>query len=1338
MELPSTSISNSTPTTDTTTTATPLSRSTTSTPIAKLSPSLPDIPTRHVRAVVILLWPFSSVTKQLGVLLSEPDFRLRGTRGQVKAKFRGPSAEAVAKSQIGIGDTVVLGLEGARWISRDAGANNDAEIGTPGRERGIEWDLMFDGRVVIEVYRDSKLFKTIDVQAPREEQNGNEPAAPSTPTRSTSTPQYLVDGESPRPETSGNWSSPAFSQRVSASFGSLSNSAYDPLAEEDGYIWGKGRKRTKFGRPSNEWVFVDTPPSPTQETADNWEDEEMESEMEEVSREAEQQKDVMMCPPSQGDTVPNSQVTVDMNEPSHEQEEETRAFRPPKLAVQTENMDSFTLQPESNTLGGLENTFARQAEGVSGIYTQSTNWNITQSQSQQPTITPFTSLGNSFEQISNSFNENSTTTPRLQPVLSPGMPIVSPLETALAGTLNSIQHSRSPLASQVYPTDDTAPHVDTYSPIVGAAGENVHGEGENSQLASIQHQELNYIASQSVDFVDGRAASPIPDMNAKEQVHVVPDSQPDMVNQHKPLGFQVTGNDQTPQDAIIAHEGIDNMELDEVWDHAVLPMPQDLSRHGNGVEKDGAENLEYANEEGIEEEFQEEIEEELEDRRQVDAYELEEEEEDEEEEDDIEDIEDERESDSEGEPEQVFRKEKISLEVKEQALGGEVEPLRNEGLGQEGEEEEEEEQEGEQEVEEEEEEEEEEDMEMYSDDEMPHAYEEASSQYDSDEPSDEESESRYAVESAISPKRAYPTQPPSQPEIIVLDSDSEEEGMAPAPNYHPQVPAMDLNGPQAAYDQIEQADIPPRVVSSVGIEHPAVFDEVAQQQDMEHEAETTIHVSEEWTGFTGVNEQVADQRSEEVQPEEEYFHGSPSFSPASVSDKESVIESDTHNEMVIDPELYQSEQRRGSTPRRADLGFSLDGASDAWHGPRVLVSPDSKGRLHTPVATEETVPVERETTPLHTQPVEPRTPIRQMSEDIQDLLDAQLTGSMGSAAVEDTTLVERSEEILVSPVSRNHADNLDISQAPPLPEAAELQQPKDLDVIEKENDAGSPPSRQTSQEAAETPATESLSGLQPNMSATGLRSRLSYFHPLSTLVDSFSKPTDTISVVISSSPISQATKGPREYFATLQLTDPSMSGKTISAQIFRRVKSSLPVATKGDVVLLRDFNVQSMNHKMMLLACPPSSWAVFPQGSDEKVQMNGPPVEFDTEESEYVSGLRQWFLEEGEELASKHEYLAARERERARSTETGSSVSVSVSASSEVGSSPSAATADSINGEKSNVFKKYAKPKKKNKKRHRRITIHELRDGRRYAEVGSPSDKDIIHELRDGTVYANL
>ena len=61
-------------------TATPIS-------IAQLTPDLSAPSTRCIRAIVTLIWPYSSSTSTLKLLLAEHDFRLRRTRGQVASAF---------------------------------------------------------------------------------------------------------------------------------------------------------------------------------------------------------------------------------------------------------------------------------------------------------------------------------------------------------------------------------------------------------------------------------------------------------------------------------------------------------------------------------------------------------------------------------------------------------------------------------------------------------------------------------------------------------------------------------------------------------------------------------------------------------------------------------------------------------------------------------------------------------------------------------------------------------------------------------------------------------------------------------------------------------------------------------------------------------------------------------------------------------------------------------------------------------------------------------------------------------------------------------------------------
>lgn len=112
-------------------------------PIAQLSPGLEQREEKCINATVTLVWPYSSSTKSLSLLLAEPDFRLRRSNGQVKAVFHGPIAEKVAGSHIGIGDTVCLALKSSNFVA------NDAATQTPGR--CVAWDVHFDNGVALEV-----------------------------------------------------------------------------------------------------------------------------------------------------------------------------------------------------------------------------------------------------------------------------------------------------------------------------------------------------------------------------------------------------------------------------------------------------------------------------------------------------------------------------------------------------------------------------------------------------------------------------------------------------------------------------------------------------------------------------------------------------------------------------------------------------------------------------------------------------------------------------------------------------------------------------------------------------------------------------------------------------------------------------------------------------------------------------------------------------------------------------------------------------------------------------------------------------------------------------------
>lgn len=143
-------------------------------------------------------------------------------------------------------------------------------------------------------------------------------------------------------------------------------------------------------------------------------------------------------------------------------------------------------------------------------------------------------------------------------------------------------------------------------------------------------------------------------------------------------------------------------------------------------------------------------------------------------------------------------------------------------------------------------------------------------------------------------------------------------------------------------------------------------------------------------------------------------------------------------------------------------------------------------------------------------------------------------------------------------------------------------------------------------------------------SPSGLRTALSYYAPLSTLLSHFNNPTSVLATVHSFNAITQSMSGPRDYHQSLYLTDPSsVSCPLTLTRIFRPNQSAFPNLIQGDAILLRNFKVQSFQNRVGLLSTNSSAWAVFRQ--DTEVQVRGPPVEFGPEERSFARALWNWW-----------------------------------------------------------------------------------------------------------------
>lgn len=595
----------------------------------------------------------------------------------------------------------------------------------------------------------------------------------------------------------------------------------------------------------------------------------------------------------------------------------------------------------------------------------------------------------------------------------------------------------------------------------------------------------------------------------------------------------------------------------------------------------------------------------------------------------------------------------------------------------------------------------------------------------------------------------------AEPEVIVLDSDSEDELVSKQPMSTPSQPSRHedtLLGPLTQATTADWAKDAEDDWSAVdeesdndGLDHEDQLDGYGRVHDINLEDESSVdeedstHADSDEQGQDDeIDDSYVGEEEGEFSDEDAERNNKTGFTPATAIDLDA--DSDEH-EPASDEDGFPKERELSEHdeddsfphPTRAPRGLdgtddrsifrqhpqievdrptSSDRATTEIEGPpgqslegisvvqttttslpetstftSVELGPD---QLLTPVATQEVVP-DRHVFPIRTKSEAP-TAINTRARLLSPVETAE-------AAIETPDLPTQTRS-----TSRQVPE-------PELHNAVQTTEP--LPGVEEHDD----------HLAAPTAPTVLVRKPVPDRHAHGLRSKLSYFAPLATLVDHYNALIDTISVVNEIMPIAKAASGSKDYYMTIQLTDPSMAGTTLQAQIFRRYKSAIPALSEGSVILLRNFKVRSFDHSIMLVSVDSSAWAVF-DGSSPEAQMNGPPVEYGSDERAYVSDLRRWYCEVGESMVADNKLQASIERESLDRELTPSDV-----ASSEVGSIGSASRGDSVQSTRGS---------RRSRKRHRRVTIHELRDGTRYTEVGSPSSRESIHELRDGTVYANL
>lgn len=382
--------------------------------ISSLSPSSALPHNSGFKAVVTLLWPFSSATGQCALLLADPDARQRYQKGQVRVRFTGPSAHQIAISGVGIGDSVQVALVGVQWLT-------ESLVKTPGRS--VDGELVFNNRLHMVITRGDKELKTIDI---------DEPTQPTSPKSSMLPPSTPVARSKPRTSFDAYgvavYSSPAFMKRLRLSEGAT---PYTPVAvsEDDDQDTVATRKRRRVSYKNvSEWKFDAREPSPEKEQDDVLEDADGDES------------------PATGTAVPGTTNIEAGNviESTHDLETEyadgsaksaDRQVEQPESDVQSveanEMVEAAVQQPAKVT--NLEETVSEVASqapesSVTSRIEVATSSNMPSSTLPRLTVLPTES--ELLEQMARARNSDRPVTPILQPLLTEGLPLPSPFPTS--------------------------------------------------------------------------------------------------------------------------------------------------------------------------------------------------------------------------------------------------------------------------------------------------------------------------------------------------------------------------------------------------------------------------------------------------------------------------------------------------------------------------------------------------------------------------------------------------------------------------------------------------------------------------------------------------------------------------------------------------------------------------------------------------------------------------------------------------------------------------------------------------------------------------------------------
>lgn len=1098
-------------------------------------------------------------------------------------------------------------------------------------------------------------------------------------------------------------------QRSRTSYGSLLDSAFDPFAEEDGYVPGKGRKRPRFSMRSNEWRVVDESESPQEDSGPvDW--------MDIVEREASEEE-------VQSEAAAEDIDTTEIQRPVPGQPSSPTGYRSapaPTIQLPSEHVETA---PETNVDQFARSDFLRPEAGTGEI-----------THGQAP-----------FQDAFDAFIHLPTETPRLHPIPSPGLPVPSPLvpsggqteyfssftsstqqtspgrflrtETQTAAAVRGpTEEQHRPLPTQAIEAPQTitgSAAVDEYPgplpsahPMEASPPPGDAGRSGDFKFSSGAVGNESYEGEEEID--EGNDSEAEPDESAEEDALLEEGSvdQEDELSGEEESEGEVYGAERhPPQQSDLGHPEVIEIDSGESGEEEV----QDSRASQGNV---GREHIDtqYPVEEPMEED-------------RVDDFADEDEDEDEDESED--ELEDEM---REGEFEHVYDNEEVSYDS-----GGHP-------------------------------------------DEYADHYE---SELESEDVSDEEQQQQ----------QQQPPPRQAEPEVIVLDSDSDEE---PAPKSQARPTGQlkqessspqDLEQPEPSEDEYSSSDadsvdyedeeaapsfneehVPdePSVEESEAISHAATAEWPQQGVSGPQESEPSEPSAEE---HSSAEEDSVDYGVEEEQPRPSEEHAPDELPEDKQTDDERVDEAwDELVEVPVEATTGHKEQSPELMPGLREPQLVATGvrhpAEQTLVAPEpAFQSPIDPGLSQVEETTGETVPLAAsEPCSVHADVVHERLHTSGLSAQASEYtwLDGAASPRPGPASAGEPLPAIDNQQLATPDYSQE-------VEAPTTHATEEIPFPSEQAVtsVEHLSDTSSLVTQEERVEIKETPASKRLASRElidedetpravnrremsseaserylrshaPNRNAHGLRSKLAYFAPLATLVNLFNSLTDTISIVCETPSIVQAKIGKKDHILTVHVTDKSMGGNTMPVQIIRPYKSALPTLSPGVAVLLRNFRVKTVDHAMVLVSENTSAWAVF-HSDTSNPEVTGPPVEYGAQECAYATDLRQWYQDIAAAIVADNQLHDQLQASVHRASLEGTPAS-DAGLSDEDGSLGSGAA----DGYEDSMLSSVSRSARRKRKSHRRITIHELRDGRRYAEAGSPSSRESIHELRDGTVYANL